>query len=132
MPQPREVWYVDDSEIRLHADKRIPKGKRPVLIACSSELLNVDASIINVIPLTTQGTPDKLSFPITQAYERTFGGFLPDPNSLALIQFFQPIEFRYFDSQEGAIGVIDESSYNAILNILCTEVIGYHGFDLNP
>jgi hypothetical protein len=72
-----------------------------------------------------------LCFPIAQGYERTFGGFLPDPNSLALIQFYQPIEFRYFDKQ-GAIGLIDETSYNAVLNILCTEVIGYHGFDLNP
>jgi hypothetical protein len=131
-PTAREVWYVDDSEVRLHVDKRILKGKRPVLIACSSSLLTAQSNIINVVPLTTHGSPDRLCFPITQAYERTFGGFLPDPNSLALIQFYQPIDVRYFDKNVGKIGVVDVVSYNTILQILCSEVIGYTGFDFSP
>jgi hypothetical protein len=126
------VWYVDDSEVRLHPENRIIKGPRPVLIACALPLLTKKSSIINVIPFSTQGEPDKLCFPIAQGYGCPYGGFVPDLKSLALIQFYQPIEYKYFDDKRGAIGLIDDISYNAILDILCTEVIGYHGFDLSP
>lgn len=126
-PQPREVWYVIDLEVRLHAEKRIDKDNRPVLVVCSPELTKPDASIINIIPLTTAKKPDKFIFPIDRAYEKCEADFNLSTASCAHIQFYQPIEIQHFVSK---CGKIDETSYEAIKNILCTQVIGFCDYDL--
>ena len=130
IPQPREVWYVKDGAIRLHENKREDKDNRLVLIAASEDLLVARATIINVIPFSTSGNPDLLSIPIARGYEKTKAGFVPSKDSLALLQWYQPIEIHHFEMDSGVMGVIEEVCYNSILHTLCTELIGYSDFDL--
>ncbi len=129
-PKPREVWFVPDREVRLHLDKRKIKYRRPVLIVASVDLIKPSASIINIIPLSKSNTPDKITFPIQRGYEETLNNFKPDPKSVAVIQFYQPIETKFFLQR---CGRIDVTSYEAIQSILCHEVIGYFPeYDLSP
>ncbi|MCK4694515.1 MAG: hypothetical protein KAT74_02070 [Candidatus Cloacimonetes bacterium] len=126
-PKPREVWRVLNKNVTLHeTDKN--KRFRYVLILASSESTNLDASIINVVPLTTVRKFDKLIFPVFRAYENCYHNFKPDKKSAVLIQFFQPIRIEHFYD---IYGIIDKISYEAIKNLLCTEVIGYYEFDLS-
>ena len=86
-PKPREVWRVLNKNVTLHeTDKN--KRFRYVLILASPESTNLDASIINVVPLTTVRKLDKLVFPVCRAYENRYHNFKPDKKSAALIQFF--------------------------------------------
>lgn len=127
-PQPREVWIVNDSDVRLHSENRQLKKGRPVLIVSSEKLTKPQCSLINIIPLTTSKMPDKLIFPVFRSYEELHEEYKPKEGSTALIQFYQPIETKYFVKK---CGKIDATSYNAIQYILCTEVIGYCDFDLS-
>ena len=125
-PQPREVWKVLDLEVRLHSENREDKKARPVLIVSSDKLTVQNASIINVVPLTTAKTPDSLIIPIGKAYEEAAKDFSPKEASCAL-QFYQPIELKYFVER---CGTIEENTYCAIQFTLCSELIGYVDFDL--
>lgn len=127
-PKQREVWFVDDSEIRLHPGQP-SKNRRPVLIASSINLLNeVNYPLLNVIPLSRQ-TPGKYIFPIARAYEEKADGFEPDENSCAIIPFYQPIELKYFKQR---CGTIDETTYEAIIFLLCLEIVGCDCLDIDP
>lgn len=129
-PKQREVWIVEDSELRMHPDKRNDKGGRPALILASVNFLSNDHyPLINVVPLSTNVSPDKLIFPIERAYEELAEDFIPDTKSCAIIPFYQPIEIKHFLER---LGTIDENAYNAIVTILCTEIIGYDCYDFNP
>jgi len=126
-PQPREVWKVQDLEVRLHSENREDKKVRPVLVVSSDKLTVPNASIINVVPLTTSKNPDSLIIPIGKAYEETAKGFSLKEASCALLQFYQPIELKYFVER---CGTIEENTYCAIQFTLCSELIGYVDFDL--
>jgi hypothetical protein len=130
-PKPCEVWYVSDTDVRLHADSRENKGLRPVLVIMSETLAQPSLSLFNVIPLTASAKGfGQLTFPIARGYRQTSGSFKPNDNSAALIQFYQPIERKFFKE---CIGKIDETTYEAIREILVTQVIGYlNGYDIAP
>lgn len=126
-PQPREVWKAQDLEVRLHSENREDKKARPVLIVSSAKLTVRDASIINIVPLSTSKSPDSLIIPIAKAYEEIAEGFSPKEGSCALLQFYQPIELKHFVER---CGTIEENTYCAIQFTLCSELIGYVDFDL--
>lgn len=128
-PQSREVWKVQDLEIRLHSEKRQDKKIRPVLVVSSNKLTVENASIINVVPLTASKKPDTLVFPIDKAYEELSNDFSPKEGSCAALQFYQPIETKHFFER---CGRIEEITYNAIQLTLCTELVGYEEFDITP
>jgi len=128
-PRQREVWIVQYQEIRMNPNNRTDKIGRPVLIVTSIELLNnPNYPLINIIPLSTSGEPDRLCIPIERAYEEIVNGFVPDKNSLAVIPYYQPIELKFFNS-DGRCGRIDEVTYGVIVNLLCHEVIGLEDYD---
>lgn len=128
-PKQREVWMIEDSELRMHPDKRNDKNGRPALILASTNFLNdSNYPLLNVIPLSTSVQPDTLIFPIASAYEELAQDFIPNKKSCAIIPFYQPIELKYFIKR---CGTIEENAYNAIVHILCTEIIGYDSYDFN-
>jgi len=122
MPKPREIWQVKDLEVRLHSESRVDKGRRPVLVLYSKAIEHADRALVNVLPLSASAQADRFIFPIARGYCQTFAGFVPDKNSMALVNFYQPIESKYFEKK---CGLIDEGCYNAIVNILCCDLIGY-------
>lgn len=126
IPQPREIWIVEDLEVRLHSEGRVDKRGRPVLVMTSKALTRPEATIINAIPLTTSNAYDELTFPIARAYESTEPGFTPDKKSAALIQFYQPIEIKYFKKK---CGLICKDVYWGIRHTLCMKVIGEPDYD---
>jgi hypothetical protein len=83
-------------------------------------------SVFNIIPLSASAKPDKLSIPITRAYEDIATDFNPKGSSCGIVNFFQPLEFPSFKKYRGRI---DETTYEAIKTILSAEVIGYNDFD---
>lgn len=128
-PKQREVWLIEDKEIRLNPNNREDKYRRPALVVSAKELLNnKDFPLVNIIPLSRQGKPDKLSFPVASGYEECTDDFKPDSSSLAVLPYYQPIEKKFFKQR---CGTIDEITYNAIVNLLCSEVVGCEDFDLN-
>ncbi|MDX2128996.1 MAG: hypothetical protein SFU91_08170 [Chloroherpetonaceae bacterium] len=114
--KPKEVWLVADSEVVLHSDKRKDKIKRPVLVLMSKKAIENTSHIINCIPLTASAKRfDSVTFPIHKGYKEIVKDFSPNENSAALIQFYQPIERKYFDV---CVGTIDDVTYSAIDNIV--------------
>jgi PemK-like, MazF-like toxin of type II toxin-antitoxin system len=119
--QKRGVYYVKDPAVVLHAEGRKDKGYRPVLIMMKSVSSSDD--IFHCIPLSTSAKQDALVFNVEGGYEFKNDGFVPEKNSAALIKFFQPIEKQYFSDY---LGMLDETTYEAIKNILVTEIIGFY------
>jgi mRNA-degrading endonuclease toxin of MazEF toxin-antitoxin module len=124
-----EVWFIPDEDIRLHEEGREVKNSRPAIIVMSEILLNADETTVNIIPCSSSCQPDLTTFPVARGYSNTFGGFLPHANSHALIRFYQPIASKYLLRR---IGELDETTYNAIVEVLCREVVGQDGFDFGP
>jgi hypothetical protein len=89
----------------------------------------VALGVANVVPLTTSKQPDPLIFPIARAYSQLAPGFTPDGDSCAVVNFYQPIETRYFCQYRGTI---DENTVVAIKTILQLEVLGLAEFDFGP
>jgi len=127
-PEPAEIWYIDDLEIKMHPDGRKDKVQRPALVVSSNFLLkNENFPLINVIPLSTKGEPDALSFPVASGIIDISADYKKDNNSLAVLPYYQPIEKKYFRSR---CAKIDENTYYAVVTALCLQVIGYSDYDL--
>jgi mRNA-degrading endonuclease toxin of MazEF toxin-antitoxin module len=126
-PQPREVWFVRDSEVKLHSENRTDKGNRPVLVVTSVDLAGSDIPMINVVPLTTSSEWDELTYPVSRAYYKTFDGFNPETNSSAIIPLYQPILKKHFADR---CGILEADAYEAIRHTLCLKVVGYPDFDI--
>ena len=128
-PQNGEVWTVEDDEVRLHSDKRTVKGPRPVLILMAPEQDISLLGIANVVPLSSSVKPDAVIIPIARAYEDITPGFTPDPNSCALLFFYQPIEIRFFRKYKGRI---DQTTQVLLKSILQSKIVGLPEFDFEP
>lgn len=131
-PEPGEVYHVPDPEVAMNRNKSKAEANKPrtVLIVSTSELLSLKNNPhYNIIPLTTKGNPDKLSFPIDKKYSDTADDFKPDKNSLALLPLYQPIKKEIFNSR---CGKLEDECYRAIVYALCVNVIGYDDYDLEP
>lgn len=129
LPKPREVWAVYDDDVVLHEQNRVDKGTRYVLVLMKSELIISHQSVFNVIPLSASAKPDKLTIEIARGYEDTASGFSPKSTSCAVTNFYQPLEYPSFKSYKGRI---EANLFEAIKNILVTEVIGHTDFDFTP
>ncbi len=126
-PKPREVWILDDSKVVLHNKGK--KGKKRFVLVVSKDCEMLDGKVVNVIPLTTKRTYDRLTYPIARGYEICYNGFSPDQSSTAVIQFYQPIDRDYF---KDICGRIDCQTYCTIQHILCNDVVGFNDeFDLS-
>lgn len=129
-PEPGEVYYLKDVEVSMCRDEnKIDKNKpRPVLILASKTLVN-DKRFpwFNIIPLTTEGTPDQLCFPIEMKYKEVTNGFKPHSNSLALLPYYQPIDKNNFFS---LCGKLEDECYAGIVAALSMKVIGYEDYDI--
>lgn len=122
-PQPGEVWYVQDKHVTLHAEKRVDKSRRPVLVMYHEDCANPGVCVINAIPLSTSSTVDRFTFPIERAYKTIYkSDFKGSKNSVALANFYQPIEYQFFVER---IGMIDDSAYGALMNMVCYDVVGF-------
>lgn len=119
-PKPREVWKLDDEQVRLHEKGK--EGKSRYVLVVSKDCDKLDGQIINVVPLTTKREYDRLTFPMSQGYEKIYNGFTPDQSSTAVIQFYQPIRRDYF---KDICGRIDCQTYCTIKQILCNDVVGF-------
>ncbi|HPG39097.1 MAG TPA: hypothetical protein PLP19_03325 [bacterium] len=130
-PQPREVWQVDDLELRLEDPSRKNKYKRPVLILSCKELLKPGITIINVIPFATIKSGysfDKFTIPIKNGFIGPSNNFKVNNTSAALIRFYQPIDIKFFVEK---CGELSEEIYYAIRRSLCENVIGQKINDYN-
>ncbi|OGU11602.1 MAG: hypothetical protein A2X61_16610 [Ignavibacteria bacterium GWB2_35_12] len=124
-----DIWFVPDVSVQFDEDQKFKKD-RPVLIVMSKINIRVNSTILNIVPLSTQGKPERLRIPIAQGYSETFNGFVPDKNSLALVNFYRPIDKKYFKK---LIGRIDDTCLDAIKKSICFDVVGYtDDFDLEP
>ena len=129
-PKPSEVWRVHDKSVVLHEKNRVDKIYRPVLVLNTASLLTIQNHlVVNVVPLSTMAETDRLCFPIAQSYCETVASFKPSDYSHAVIYFYQPIEIHHFHER---CGKIDETAYQAIVRLLCLDVIGFVGYDLTP
>lgn len=128
VPQPMEVWLVEDEEIKMHKKDREPKDPRPVLILCKDDLCVTEFSILPVIPFSRTGVPDAVTIPVNDSYEETFDGWKPDKGSLAIVPLYQPIRKGCFTK---LVGKFKADHYQAVLSTLCNEVIGFSDFDLD-
>jgi hypothetical protein len=125
-PKTGEVWTVDDDEVRLHVEGREDKGARPVVILMAPDIDISKIGIANVVPLTASSTPDSFIIPITEGYEDIAQGFSPDNNSCAVINFYQPIETRFFRKYRGRL---DETTQVMLKSVLQMKVIGIADYD---
>ena len=126
LPQPREVWSVFDSDVKLHENNRKDKGTRFVLVLMKRDLIIDHQSIFNVVPLSASAKPDKLSLPISAGYEEVANDFHPKDTSCAVVNFYQPLKFSAFKKYRGRI---DETTYEMVKTVLSVEVIGYRDLD---
>jgi len=130
LPKSREVWYVDINKLLLHGDPKHKKPLKPVIIVATKECLKHGCRLINIIPLTSQGQPDKFRFPVPKkCYEDIENDFNPRTFSLSLIQLYQPLDFKFFSKK---CGLLDLDSYQQIKEALCKYVIGYTEHDFSP
>ena len=125
-PQQAEIWYADDDKILMDDPQKVDKNNRPVLVVSHLDLLKTPCNMVNVIPLSTSGSPDKIRFPIGAAYENICNDFRPNPNSMALLALYQPIRISCFSTK---CARIDLNTYSAIIRVLCQSVIGLEEFN---
>ena len=125
-PSAREIWRIPDKEVYLH-DKGKPGKPRYALVIFSGHQ-DIDLSIINIIPLTTQSDfYDCFVFPIERGLINIEDNFKPKQNSTALIQFFQPIKMDYFVEK---CAEVDDTTHEAIKTIICERLIGCSNINL--
>jgi len=130
IPRPGEVWLVSDEEVRFVPDQNRNFHRiRFVLVVMNDNLCTKDNIVINIVPLTTQGRPDKLLFPLRGEYEDIAKENYINRRSKAAINHYQPIDKKYFMSN-GYIGRIAQKNYYAIVELLKWELIGTSDFDL--
>jgi mRNA-degrading endonuclease toxin of MazEF toxin-antitoxin module len=125
-PQNGEVWTVDDTEVRLHADNREDKVARPVVILMSPRQDISRLKLANVAPLSSSAEPDAITIPIARGFEKTADGYQPDSSCCAVLLFYQPIETRFFRKYKGRL---DAETQIALKTILQSEIIGIPDFD---
>ena len=128
-PKQAEIWYADDDKILMDDPNKKDKNNRPVLVVAHSELLKVPCNIVNIIPLSTSGNPDRIRFPIGTAFENVCNDFHPDENSLALLALYQPLRVKCFQRK---CATLNSNTYSAILLTLCQYVIGFDALDFTP
>jgi hypothetical protein len=131
-PQPGEVWWVADSKILMDRDPNtIPiSKKRPVLVISTKELItNPNFPFYNVAPLTTEGEEDAVCFKIhPKNYTYTNSGIFTPQESIVLLPYYCAIVKSFIDR----CGVLDMDTYQYIVTALCTQVVGYNAYDLEP
>jgi hypothetical protein len=127
-PSPREVWQVKNEKLTMDGDRKKPVEYRPVLVVSHDDLSFPGCQIVNVIPLSTSGSPDTYRFPVYSGFTNIETDFNPDKNSLALLKFYQPIKYSEFGNK---CCTLDETTYEALKITLCVSVIGAYQFDLD-
>jgi len=127
-PRCGDVWTVEDENVILHAGGRVQKGPRPVLILTAASLDMAALGVANVVPLSTSGRPDLYTFPLERCYEELAPDFKPDPNSHAIINWYQPIEIRFFRKFRGRLS---EQCQIAIKLLIQQSVLGIADYDVD-
>lgn len=126
LPRRKEVWSIDDKYVRFVEGKKSKKN-RFVLVMMADDLCNEKNITYNIIPLSTQGNPDKLRIPIYRGYEDIIDKDAVDTNSLAVLNHYQPVKRTYLSDY---IGRIDEQCYQMIAEVIKSELIGWIDFDI--
>lgn len=127
--EPGGVYYFDDHKIILdREDAQGMKDGRPCLVISSPDLIQNKTNMVNVIPLSNSGDPDRFCFPISKKYADVADDFNPTDNSLAVIPYYQPLKR---DCVKAYCGKLEETTYEGIRFSLVKEVIGFQDYDLD-
>jgi len=121
IPMPGEVWFVADAEIDLISStmRNVHENGRPVLVMMNEANCHCNNLVFNIIPLSASGRPDQFSVPVARGYKSSID--LPKGGSKAIVNHYQPIDRKHFNTQ---FGVLDEETYQAVLSVLKTQVLG--------
>jgi hypothetical protein len=108
-----------------------PKDKKPIrygLVVWSKELMKSNPVFVNIIPLTTKGSPGLDVFPIQPScYDTIDSEFNPKRSSLALCPLYQPIRT---DCILQRAGVLKTEFYFSIRKMLVEKVVGLWAYNL--
>lgn len=123
-PKPKEIWEIEDKEVRfVPDDNRNLHQKRYVLVVMNDELCIVSNNVFNIIPMSSQGKPDPLRFPLNKGcYSDIIDEkIVKKSNSLLVLNHYQPINGSYLVKK---LGRLNDEIYEAILNNIQGELLG--------
>ncbi len=131
LPKAGQVWWVKDKEIRLSQEKREDKFRRVCLVLSAEDNLKSESPpIINIVPITRAGEPGRYRIPILpRNYDDCVEGFQPDASQLAVLNFCQPIRFKYFIEP---LGALKSEFYHSVVDAIAIGVLGHECYNLDP